>query len=62
MLLRFSLLALLLLGIFAFLFLRRVMGAPSADNDRLDEVRRRVARPLNEELKPKNYLMMPRLY
>ena len=51
MLLRFSLLALLLLGIFAFLFLRRVMGAPSADNDRLDEVRRRVARPLNEELK-----------
>lgn len=51
MLLRFSLLALLLLGIFAFLFLRRVMGAPSADNDRLDEVRRRVGRPLNEELK-----------
>ena len=51
MLTRFSLLALLVAVIFLVLFLRRVMGAPSADNDRLSEVRRRVAPLLNEELK-----------
>ena len=51
MLLRFSLLALLVAAIFLVLFLRRVMGAPSADNDNLAEVRRRVAPLLNGELK-----------
>ena len=43
MFMRFSVLALLIAGIFLVLFLRRVMGAPSADNDRLAEIRRRVA-------------------
>jgi len=51
MLKRFSLLALLLTGVFAVLFSRRVMGAPSADNDRLAAIRRRVGPLLNEELK-----------
>jgi len=51
MFMRFSVLALLVAVIFLVLFLRRVMGAPSADNDRLAEVRRRVAPLLNEELK-----------
>ena len=48
---RFSLLALLVVGIFLVLFLRRVMGAPMADNDKLSEIRRRVAPLLAEELK-----------
>ena len=48
---RFSVLALLVAGIFLVLFLRRVMGAPMADNDRLAEVRRRVAPALQSELK-----------
>ena len=48
---RFSILFLLVAAIFLVLFLRRVMGAPAADNDRLAEVRRRVAPLLNEELK-----------
>ncbi len=51
MFLRFSILALLLLGIFLILFLRRAMGAPMADNERLATVRRRVGPILNEELK-----------
>lgn len=51
MFLRFSILALLLLGIFLVLFLRRALGAPMADNDRLAAVRRRVGPGLNEELK-----------
>lgn len=48
---RFSLLFLLVGAIFLVLFLRRVMGAPSADNDRVAEVRRRVAPLVHEELK-----------
>lgn len=48
---RFSILALLLGGVFLMLFLRRVMGAPAGDNDRLAEVRRRVAPGLQEELR-----------
>lgn len=51
MLMRFSILFLLIAGIFLLLFLRRVMGAPSADNDRVAEVRRRLGPHLNEELK-----------
>ena len=51
MFLRFTLLALLLGGVFFFLFMRRVMGAPQGDNDRLSEVRRRVAPALMGELK-----------
>ena len=51
MFMRFSVLALLVAGIFLVLFLRRVMGVPSSDNDRLAEIRRRVAPRLNEELK-----------
>ena len=51
MMMRFSILALLLGGVFLLLFLRRVMGAPAGDNDRLAEVRRRVAPGLQAELK-----------
>ncbi len=51
MFMRLSVLALLVAGIFLVLFLRRVMGAPSADNDRVAEVRRRLGPRLNEELK-----------
>ena len=51
MFLRFSILALLVAGIFLVLFLRRVMGAPSGDNERLAAVRKRVGPALNEELK-----------
>lgn len=51
MMMRFSILALLILGIFLVLFLRRTMGAPSADNERVAAVRRRVGPGLNEELK-----------
>jgi murein L,D-transpeptidase YafK len=51
MFMRFSILALLIGGIFLVLFLRRVMGAPAADNDRLAAIRRRVAPGLNDELK-----------
>jgi murein L,D-transpeptidase YafK len=54
MLMRFSILALLIGGLVLVLVMRRVMGAPSADNDRLAMVRRRVAPGLNEELKRAN--------
>ncbi len=51
MLTRFSILALLILAIVLVLFLRRALGPPMADNDRLAAVRRRVGPGLNEELK-----------
>ena len=51
MFMRFSVLALLVAAIFLVLFLRRVMGAPMADNDKLSGIRRRVAPLLTEELK-----------
>ena len=51
MFMRFSVLALLIAGVFLVLFLRRVMGAPAADTDKLAEIRRRVAPLLHEELK-----------
>ncbi len=51
MMMRFSILALLLGGVFLWLFMRRVVGAPAGDNDRLAEVRRRVGPGLQADLK-----------
>jgi murein L,D-transpeptidase YafK len=50
MLKRFLLLGAMLTGLITLLFVRRTMGVPSGDNDRLAAIRRRVGPLLNEEL------------